>query len=261
MKNNKEKWLVFYRAYLKIKSIDIRKIDIRFRKLLYSPYLYLSLGIFLGFLFTLQFKTESSRPLAPTLFFGQLNSTKDDYHKKNEDLNNQIGQIQKEIKDKENALNDKNLISSSAFNSVNEQELVFGNSNVSGEGIEITISDGEYQIKDEFSKSLTHAADLRDIVNLLWYAGAEAISINNERIIYNTSIDCIVSTIMINNSNYGPPFTVRAIGNKGDLSNVINNSRKLEDIKKRAAKKQITFDLKEQGNLKIDRYLGAYSNI
>ena len=131
---------------------------------------------------------------------------------------------------------------------------------MSGGGIVITIQDGSNQVKDEFSKSLTHAADLRDIINLLWYSGAEAISVNGERIIYNTSIDCIVNTIMINNNNYVPPFTINAVGNKYDLYGAINSSKKLVDIKKRAAKKQIGFDMKMQDSINIKGYSGVYPN-
>ena len=247
--------------FRQVKDLDLDKVERKLKKLLSSPYLYLALGVFLGFLFTVQIRTESSRPLTPVLFYDQLNDVKKEYKDKNESLNNLIKQNQDEIKDKENALTDKNLVSKSLFDSINEQELVFGNTDVTGNGIVVTISDGEYQVKDEFSKSLTHAADLRDIVNLLWYAGAEAVSINNERIIYNTSIDCIVSTIMINNNNYVPPFTVEAIGNKTGLMNTLNNSQKLEDIKKRAAKKQINFDIKYQDDIKIERYVGAYSKV
>ncbi|MDD5731556.1 MAG: DUF881 domain-containing protein [Patescibacteria group bacterium] len=244
----------------KIGSLKREDLEKNFRKALYSPYLYLVLGLVFGLLFTIQFKNESVRPLSPVLFYDQLKDVKNDFENKKDNLNNQVKDIQKEVKDKEKSLADKNLVSTSTLNNLSDQEMILGATSVSGEGVIITISDGANQVKDELSKSLTHAADLRDIVNLLWYAGAEAISINDERIIYNTSIDCIVSTILINNNNYVPPFTIRAIGNMRDLSGVINGSRKLVDIKKRADKKQINFDMKEDSNIKIGKYNGAFSN-
>jgi len=246
---------------LKNKVRNIRKEDLEksFRKALYSPYLYLTLGLVLGLLFTVQFKTQSSRPLSPVLFYGQLQDVKAEFDQKKNTISNQLRDLQTEVKTKENDLANKNLVSTSMLNDLSSQEMLFGSSNVSGQGVVISLSDGEMQIKDEESKSLAHAADLRDIVNLLWYAGAEAISINDERLIYNTSIDCIVSTIMINNNNYAPPFSVKAIGNAKDLYNVINSSRKLVDIKKRADKKQITFGIQVQNDIKINQYTGPYS--
>jgi uncharacterized protein YlxW (UPF0749 family) len=66
---------------------------------------------------------------------------------------------------------------------------------------------------------------------------------------------------MINDNNYVPPFTIRAIGGKDDLYNILNNSRKLVDIKKRAEKKQIGFDLQKQDQIKIDRYSGIIPKV
>lgn len=243
----------------KIRNIKKEDLEKNFKKALYSPYLYLILGLIFGLIFTIQFKTESVRPLSPVLFYGQLQDVKSDFTTRKDNLSNQVKDIQKEVKDKEKNLANKNIVSTSMLNDLSNQEMLFGSTSVSGEGVIITISDGANQIKDEFSKSLTHAADLRDIVNLLWYSGAEAISINDERIIYNTSIDCVVSTIMINSNNYVPPFTIKAIGNRKDLNSVINSSRKLVDIKKRADKKQISFDMKEDVNIKINKYDGAFS--
>jgi len=244
----------------KIRNLKKEDLEKSIRSALYSPYLYLILGLVFGLLFTVQFKNESVRPLSPVLFYNQLQDVKSDFAAKKDALNSQVQDIQKEVKDKEKSLADKNLVSSSMLNNLSDQEMLLGLTSVSGGGVVITISDGTNQVKDEFSKSLTHAADLRDIVNLLWYAGAEAVSINDERIIYNTSIDCIVSTILINNNNYVPPFTIKAIGNAKDLSEVINGSRKLVDIKKRADKKQINFDMEEDGNIKIRKYNGALLN-
>jgi len=245
--------------FRKVSLVNFKKTDSgNIKKLLYSPYLYLSLGIFIGFFITIQIKNESSRPRNPVLFNKRLIDVRNEYKEKNQSINDEIKNVQKEIKTKEDSLDDKDIVSSGLLDSLSEQELILGTTVVSGQGVEITISDGEYQIKDEFSKSLTHASDIRDIVNLLWYGGAEAISVNNERIVYNTSIDCIVSTVMINSNNYVPPFKINAIGNKYELANLINNSRKLDDIKKRANKKQIGFNLIESDNIKIEKYNGFY---
>ena len=260
MKMRMTKTIDYKRLNLKkIKELDREKVSMAFRKAIYSPYLYLILGLFIGLLFTIQFKNQASRPLAPVLFYGQLQDDKNEFEQKQNDLSGQVKELQTEVKSKENDLASKNIVSTTMLNDLSSQEMIFGATNVSGEGLVISLSDGEMQIKDEESKSLAHAADLRDIVNLLWYAGAEAISINDERLIYNTSIDCIVSTIMINSNNYAPPFTVKAIGNQKDLSNVINSSRKLVDIKKRADKKQISFSIQNQSDIKINKYSGPYS--
>lgn len=250
---------------LKLKKLNFKKIDRnevgeKIKKAVYSPYLYLFLGVMAGFLFTFQIRTESRRPLNPTLFYSQLEESKKSFEEKRNGLETQAKDLQKQIEEKERSLTEKNYVSQSFLNGLEEQENILGTNSLEGEGVSVSISDGDMQIKDELNKSLTHAADLRDIVNLLWYAGAEAISINNERFIYNTSIDCIVSTILINNNNYAPPFTIRAIGNQEDLFGVLNNSKKLESIKKRAEKKQINLEIKKEKNIRIEKYSGIISS-
>ncbi|MBI2448216.1 DUF881 domain-containing protein [Candidatus Microgenomates bacterium] len=264
--NRKIKLALLDRKKRNVFNFDIRKmskkeIEDSLKKTISSPYLYLILGFLVGALFLIQFKTESTRPLSPLLFYNQLLDLQKEAIADNSELRGQIKKIELEIAEKEEILSGKDGATKNLIANLLEQEAILGLTNVSGSGVEIILGDGSAQIKDEVSKSLTHAADLRDIVNLLWYAGAEAVSINGERIIYNTSIDCIVSTILINTTNYTPPFTIKAIGNKYDLYKLLNSSRKLVDIKKRAAKKQIIFEMVTKDNIKIEKFSGVSSRL
>ncbi len=238
----------------KLRQLDQEELERGLVNLLKSPYLYLTLGLVVGLVFTMQLKTESKRPLNPVLFYNELADLKKDVSQTKNTLLSEIKKGEAEIAQREKSLSEKDYATRKLFADLSEQQLLAGETAVVGSGLEISLSDGEYQIKDEEEKSLTHAADLRDIVNLLWFAGAEAISINDERIVANTSIDCIVSTILINTNNYGPPFTIKAIGNKSDLYGAINGSRKLVEMKKRATKKQISLIYGAQDNIRIEEY-------
>jgi len=228
----------------------------RMQKAFRSPYLYVGLGLVIGLLVTTQLKTESARPLSPVQSYDRFIDLQKEYLDTREQLKQESVKVRAEISAKEDQGGGKNGVSSAILSEIAQQQLMAGETKVTGQGVVVSLSDGDSQIKDEITKSLVHAADLRDIVNLLWYSGAEAISINGERITHNTSIDCIVSTILINTNNYAPPFTVRAIGNSGDLYGVLNGSRKLVDIKKRASKKQITFSMEKNGDITVDTLNG-----
>ena len=54
-------------------------------------------------------------------------------------------------------------------------------------------------------------------INELKNAGAEAISINDQRIISKSSIICAGVIIRVNGEKVGAPFTIKAIGNQNDL--------------------------------------------
>ena len=97
-------------------------------------------------------------------------------------------------------------------------ELLLGLTNVEGKGIEITLKNPENITEAE--KDIEHteqrikASELMIIVNYLKDAGAEAISINNQRIVNKTDFAQINDTtyIKINSQMVTAPFTIKAIG-------------------------------------------------
>lgn len=62
------------------------------------------------------------------------------------------------------------------------------------------------------AKAIVHDADLMEVVNALKEAGAEAISINDERIVNSTSIICSGNIIQIDGEKVGSPYEIKAIG-------------------------------------------------
>ena len=64
-------------------------------------------------------------------------------------------------------------------------------------------------------------ADLLMLINELCDAGAEAISIHNERVISTTEIRCAGSTVSVNNTRCAQPFTIKVIGDPVNLENAL----------------------------------------
>lgn len=103
-----------------------------------------------------------------------------------------------------------------------EEELktankLLGLTDVTGTGIIITIAD--YQTSSSQTLGLVdanylivHSTDILRIINELKNAGAEAISINNERIVLTSSITCDGNVILVNGQKLGSPFVIKAIG-------------------------------------------------
>lgn len=69
---------------------------------------------------------------------------------------------------------------------------------------------------------LVHDEDLLKVINELRAAGAEAISINGQRLTATSEIRCAGPTVSVNNVRSAPPFEIRAIGSINDLENAIN---------------------------------------
>lgn len=94
-----------------------------------------------------------------------------------------------------------------------QTNMLAGKTDVTGEGVIVTLSDNN-------EKSIT-AGDLLELVNELRLAGAEAISINDKRIITTTDI-VYVDVIMVNEERVISPYVVKAIGDQKYLSSALS---------------------------------------
>lgn len=95
-----------------------------------------------------------------------------------------------------------------------QSNLLVGKTNVQGEGIIITLKDNE-------EKSI-EASDLRTLINELKLAGAEAISINDKRVLNMTELVDVNGVILINEERIVSPYIVKAIGDQTYLSSAIS---------------------------------------
>ena len=97
-----------------------------------------------------------------------------------------------------------------------------GMTEVEGNGVIVTVSDStQTDIEGDINNYLIHDTDLLTIINELCGAGAEAVSLNNERIISTSEIRCVGPTVSVNNTKIGSPFTIKAIGDPVTLENAL----------------------------------------
>ena len=106
--------------------------------------------------------------------------------------------------------------------SIANNNEALGLTEVNGQGVTIVCKDGEISSSSVLtSQYLVHDGDLLNLINALKNAGAEAISVNEQRIVNKTSVYCSGNIIMINNERVGSPFVIKAIGNPEALYGAI----------------------------------------
>lgn len=83
-----------------------------------------------------------------------------------------------------------------------------------GPGIYISISDNQSRevVGETVMSDIVHDSDVLSIINDLKVAGAEAISINGERVLSTTGINCGGPVILVNQESLTAPFVIKAIG-------------------------------------------------
>jgi uncharacterized protein YlxW (UPF0749 family) len=138
--------------------------------------------------------------------------------------------------------------SGGVFSELRLLSLRSGTSAVRGPGVEVVVDDAENAQSDR-DKVLD--SDLQKLVNGLWRAGAEAISINGERLTALSAIRHAGSAITVNFTSLSRPYRVLAIGNPKTLPYRFGNTsggRTWFDLKSQMG---LQFTMRTQGSLRL----------
>lgn len=169
-------------------------------------------ALILTMLMFTQFKTvdETDIMAIETMRETELRAELANWKKKYEEIDLELQEREQRIAEYKSELNSDADSSLLLTNEVKEAETYLGYTSVQGEGIVVTLSDGNFNVE---------YYELLELVNELNIAGAEAISINEERIVSDSEIMLVNDTIIIVNGGVKitGPFEVKAIGNKKDL--------------------------------------------
>ena len=128
--------------------------------------------------------------------------------------------------------------------------VLAGLATVKGEGVVVTLKDST-DVNMSAEAGLVHDTDLTAIVTELKAAGAEAISINGQRIIATTAIRCVGPTIQINSVKVASPFYIKAIGNSKYLESALNIRNGVVDSLKAYG---IDVNIETDNKITIDKY-------
>jgi uncharacterized protein YlxW (UPF0749 family) len=90
---------------------------------------------------------------------------------------------------------------------------------VHGPGLVVTLQDAQRDANGRFPRDaspddlVVHQQDIQAVLNGMWSAGAEAIQMQDQRIIATSVPRCVGNTLLLNGRTYSPPYTITAIGN------------------------------------------------
>lgn len=139
-------------------------------------------------------------------------------------------------------------------------KLKAGVADVKGPGITIVLDDAELKTPISLgnyvidpNELIIHDTYILDTLNELKKAGAQAISVNNERIVSTSEVICAGTTILINKKRFAVPYEIKAIGDPELLENVYRDSQVLAVMLSRG----IRIDIKKVKEIVIPKYNDA----
>ncbi|MEN6324978.1 MAG: DUF881 domain-containing protein [Syntrophomonas sp.] len=209
--------------------------------------------LIVGVMFGIQYKTTSfyKASLVPTRIedlTAQLNSVtgeRDNLGQKVASLNQQLEDIRNNDIEMADLQKDLQLAS-----------MVGGLYPVEGPGVSITMSEspGSLQASESGNGSIVNMLDLLRLVNELRASGAEAITVNDQRITAMSEIHWSGSMIVINQNRIAPPFHIQAIGDSSMLESGMSlKGGYLETLKFNG----VQIEMKKVDKIKMAAYNGS----
>lgn len=177
------------------------------------------------------------------------------YKEKYDNKYKELEKAEKELeKERQNATENNSELEQKE-EAIKQGNKMIGMTEVTGPGVMVILSDSKKDSSTALNVNdlLVHDADVLSVINELKNAGAEAISINDQRLVPTSSIVCGGNIIEINGEKVGAPFTIKAIGLPEQLASLSRPGGYLE-ILKRAT---VGVELKKSNSITIPKYTGV----
>jgi uncharacterized protein YlxW (UPF0749 family) len=105
--------------------------------------------------------------------------------------------------------------------------LAAGTTAVRGPGVRVTLDDAHLSsIPDGYTGDdvVVHQQDVQAVVNALWAGGAEAMMLQDQRVISTSAVRCVGNTLILQGRVYSPPYVITAIGDTSTMRQALDSS-------------------------------------
>lgn len=170
------------------------------------------------------------------------------------DLRSQITTLQQDDARRKTTLQD-------IHTDLDKQRIASGMVPLQGPGVVASFDDssvGTVPQNEDPANYILHEYDLRDIVNALWIAGAEGMSLNGERIVGTTSIYCVGTTVIANATRLSPPYVVSAIGDPQALESSLRYSPQMAKFNERSQIYDLPVKIEQSRQVDLPAYNGSF---
>ncbi|OAA83259.1 DUF881 domain-containing protein [Clostridium ljungdahlii] len=189
----------------------------------------------LGFMLTYQFRVLMRQD--NTLNLNNQNSSDvtveiEQYKKEKAALETKVNDLQNKVKGYEDAAASKSDSTKNLLDELESSRILMGEVDVKGQGVVIYLNPNSNLFGNSVNNHITDK-DLVYLVNELRFAGAEAISINDIRIVSRTGIRTAGNYILINDEKISPSkrIVIQAIGDKSLLYSAMSFPEVFSDLK------------------------------
>ncbi|MCC6442270.1 MAG: DUF881 domain-containing protein [Armatimonadetes bacterium] len=184
------------------------------------------LCLVLGMLLAASLKTQQNiRSMSlPSSRFGSLANAYTELKKKTEEQSKEIEALNKKNTEYEEAIATGSRDKQALNDELQRVKVLAGLVPMKGPGLIITLNDSKKRPvtgaqPEDLSAYIVHDTDIRNLINELNATGAaEAISVNDQRVIANTAIRCVGPVLQVNKVPTSQPYIIKVIGDANMLT-------------------------------------------
>ncbi|MCH8614064.1 DUF881 domain-containing protein [Arsenicicoccus dermatophilus] len=133
---------------------------------------------------------------------------------------------------------------------------------VSGPVVQVSLTDSPRSI-DSFGPDIVpddlviHQQDVQSVVNALWRGGAEAMMIQDQRVVATSTVRCVGNTLILQKRVYSPPFVIKAMGDPDKLRKALDDDPQLQILRQYVEAVSLGYDVRTTPRATFPAYDGS----
>ena len=106
---------------------------------------------------------------------------------------------------------------------------------------------------------VVHQQDVQSVVNALWAGGAEAMMLQDQRVISTSAVRCVGNTLILQGRVYSPPYVIQAIGDLSTLRAALDQSKQITFYRQAVDFFGLRYDVTSKREASFPAYAGSLS--
>lgn len=132
-----------------------------------------------------------------------------------------------------------------------------------GAGVTVTLTDaprgddGRYPADASPDDLVVHQQDVQSVLNAMWAGGADAISMQDQRIVATSAPRCIGNTLLLHGRTYSPPYVITALGDPAKITEALDAEPGVRVYKQYSTRYGLGFLQQAGSDLTVPAYTGG----
>jgi uncharacterized protein YlxW (UPF0749 family) len=180
----------------------------------------------------------------------------------NEQRAGALDDLQAKVDAQTAALAPGNLATQKLERQANELAAAAGRTPVKGTAVQVRLDDAklagsEVPAGADPDDYVIHQQDVQGVVNALWAGGAEAMMLQDQRVISTSAVRCVGNTLVLQGRVYSPPYVITAIGDPAALQSSLVTDPDVDNLRQWSVAVGLGYDVSVPGEQTFPAYSGS----